>query len=108
MTTKYPCYIEFTNLGHFARLVHKSGFVIAELLINDTNFSLKALAAYDYLGMKSGIPDNFRNARMPYRAEVNEIQSIDVIVEEIEILKNIIDESEKLQEELEIQMKGDK
>ncbi len=33
-STKYPCYIQFSDSGKTARLVHKNGMTLAELVIH--------------------------------------------------------------------------
>jgi len=88
MTTKIPCYIEFTDSGQYAKLVHKSGMIIAELLISDTNFMHRALHCYDRFGMM----ENLARPLVPYRGEVNELFNKEVIEEEIHELYGLLNE----------------
>lgn len=93
MTTKIPCYIQFTDNGRFAKLVHKSGMIIAEFMIYDSNFMNRALACYDRFGMMN----NFPRPEDPYRAEVEEIDVPEVISEEIDNLRMLLSEVKQKQ-----------
>lgn len=97
MTTKYPCYIEFSDSGRFMRIVHQSKFVIAELLVGDTNLSARAAAAYDRLG-KLPIEDKYREPENTYKGEVIEVVDPLIILEEIDSLKEMLQEFKKYSE----------
>jgi len=77
MTTKYPCYVEFNDSGNFMRIVHKSGMIIGEFIVYEKTLAARALTAHDRLGLK----DNFTRVEVPFRGEVNEISSRDLIIE---------------------------
>ena len=83
MTTKIPCYVEFSDDGHFARLVHKSKMIIAEFLIYDSNLVNRALDAHDRLGL---MPNIVRPTTI-YRGEVYEILPSETISNLIEMLE---------------------
>jgi hypothetical protein len=55
MTTKYPCYIEFSDNGNFARIVHKSGMILGEFLVYDVMFAARAAMAHDRLGLRKNL-----------------------------------------------------
>lgn len=89
MTTKFPCYIEFTNLGTYARLVHKSGYIIAEFLIDSPNLLNRAAAAHDRLGLQMiPRPENH------FIGNITTIFDISSIEEEIEILHEMLTDAE--------------
>lgn len=100
MTNKIPCYIEFTDNGRFCRIVHQSGMIVAELLCNDSNLSMRAMAAYDKFGMKTGIPEKFREPQNPYIGYVEEIEDVSEIKEEIEELEKFIPIMHEYSEEM--------
>jgi hypothetical protein len=90
MTTKYPCYIEFTDSGHFARLVwsgRAGTTIIAEFLISDDHLMQRAAAAHDRLGLQD-IP----RPSMHYRGEIHEIIDPEIIQEEINELQAMMSE----------------
>ena len=105
MTTKYPCYLEFSDTGHFARLVHKSEFVIAEFLISDTNLSNRAAAAHDRLGF-SKLDPKFREVKQVYRGEIHEIMNPEIIKEEITELEMTYNEMIEMKEMMLNQLEG--
>jgi len=99
VTKQVPCYIEFSDSGQFCRIVHRSGMIIAELLMSDSNFQMRALAAYDRFRMQAGIPKNFRHPQNPYRGDVQEILGIGLILEDIQMLQKMLDETKNYNEQ---------
>jgi len=85
MSIKYPCYIEFSDSGKVARLVHKNGIHLATLLIHGP-FADRTLAAHTHAcrcghsnlsHSPNGPCDKCRDCRsyqerehMPFEAEV--------------------------------------
>jgi hypothetical protein len=91
MTTKYPCYLEFSDNGHFARIVWtgKSGVaVIAEFLCSDSGFAERAAAVHDHFKIRD-IP----RPEMPYLGQIEAIENVDDIREEIEVLTDLLEQT---------------
>src|SRR5208337_5398163 len=91
MTTKYPCYLEFTDNGHFARIVWtgKSGVaVIGEFICNDSKFAERAEAVHDHFKIRD-IP----RPEHPFIGEIVAIESFEEIQEEIDELQDLLGET---------------
>ena len=95
MTTKYPCYLEFSDNGHFARIVWtgKSGVaIIAEFICNDSGFSERAAAVHDHFKIRD-IP----RPEFPFSGVIDSIEDLEEIREEIEALSELLHETEIIQ-----------
>src|SRR5271157_548376 len=92
MTTKYPCYLEFTDNGHFARIVWtgKSGVaVIGEFICNDSKFAERAAAVHDHFKIRD-IP----RPEHPFIGEIFAIDDIAEIKEEIFVLTTLVEKNQ--------------
>ena len=76
MAIKHPCYLELSPNKDLLKIVHKSGMIVANLVIYDPKFAERLLSAYDRLGLMT-IP----RPETPFFGEIFEVPEIEVLEE---------------------------
>jgi len=86
MALKHPCYLELSPNKDLLKIVHKSGMVIANLVLYDEKFAQRLMHAYDRLGLLD-IP----RPTTPFFGEVEEVKELEVLEDLIRKINLIVE-----------------